>query len=79
MINKFVGGDDVVVIGRESHGRFGFFSHETNGVAFIRMEEEKETRPFLMRNIKKSDRQLEIDRHTKELNLIYLLNYFFGV
>ena len=79
MINKLVDGDDVVVIGRESNGKFGFFSHETNGVAFIRMEEEKETRPFLMRNIKKSDRQLEIDRNEKELYLIYLLDYVFGI
>jgi len=74
----FTNGDEVVITGREDQGKTGIYCYQQNGVAFVKLYGQ-EVRPYLLRNIQKSDRQLEINRYAKELNLIYLLNYFFGV
>lgn len=71
-----IDGDEVVIIGRENYGKTGIFHHEQNGVAFVTLYRE-EPCPFLLRNIQKSDRQLEIDHNLKELYVIKLLNFLF--
>jgi hypothetical protein len=74
--NQPINGDEVVITGRENHGKTGIFHYKQNGVAFVQLYGE-ELRPFLLRNVQKSDLQLECDRYAKELYLIKLLNFLF--
>lgn len=67
--------DQVVITGRENHGKHGIFSHSSNGVAFV--EIDNEVRPILMRNIKKSDLQIEIDGFLVWTKIMRYLDLFF--
>ena len=75
--NQPINGDEVVIIGRENHGKTGIFHYKQNGVAFVQLYGE-ELRPFLLRNVQKSDRQMETDRYAKDLYLIKMLNLIFN-
>jgi hypothetical protein len=75
--NQLINGDEVVIVGRENHGKTGIFHYKQNGVAFVQLYGE-ELRPFLLRNVQKSDRQLETDRYAKDLYLIKMLNLIFN-
>lgn len=67
--------DQIVITGRENHGKCGIFSHSRNGVGFITID--KEVRPILMRNIEKSDLQVEIDGFLVIAKIMRYLDMFF--
>lgn len=74
--NQPINDDEVVIVGRENHGKTGIFHYKQNGVAFVTLYGE-ELRPFLLINVQKSDRQMETDRYAKDLYLIKMLNFLF--
>lgn len=67
--------DQVMITGRENNGRCGIFSHSSNGVAFVKIDNE--VRPILMRNIEKSALQIEIDGFLAWAKILRYLDLFF--